>query len=210
MSDYVRQMPEASADLASAPRISERFHVDLPLLVLLLALTAFGLLVLYSASGQQLGVVVRQARFFVLAYVVMLVSAQISMRRYQRWTPSAYAVGIALLVAVIFAGTGAKGAQRWLTLGGFRFQPSEVMKLMVPLAVAWYLSSRVLPPRIQYVVVSLLLLGVPAALVLRQPDLGTALLIALSGLFVLFTSARSLFNSTCRPRMSISTFSKST
>ena len=104
MNDYVRSMPEASADLASTPAISERFHVDLPLLLLLLALTAFGLLVLYSASGQQLAVVVRQGRYFVLAYVVLLLSAQISMRRYQRWTPWVYAAGIALLVAVVFAG----------------------------------------------------------------------------------------------------------
>jgi rod shape determining protein RodA len=186
MSDYVRQMPEASADLARAPGLAERFHVDLPLLLLLIVLTAFGLLVLYSASGQQLPVVVRQARYFALAFVVMMVAAQFSMRRYQRWTPWAYAAGIALLVAVIFAGSGAKGAQRWLSIGGIRFQPSEVMKLMVPLAVSWYLSSRVLPPRILHVAVSLLLLGIPAVLVLRQPDLGTALLIASSGLFVLF------------------------
>lgn len=188
MSDYVRSMPEASADLARSPGISERFHVDLPLLLLLMALTAFGLVVLYSASGQQIGVVMRQVRYFALAYVVMLLAAQFSMRRYQRWTPWAYAAGVALLVAVIFAGTGAKGAQRWLSLGGFRFQPSEVMKLLVPLVVAWYLASRTLPPGIKYVVGSLLLLGLPAVLVLQQPDLGTALLIASSGLFVLFMS----------------------
>lgn len=186
MNDYVRQMPEATADLSSAPRISERSHIDAPLLVLLLALTAFGLLVLYSASGQQLDVVMRQVRYFALAYVVMVMAAQISLRRYQRWAPWAYAAGVALLVAVMLAGTGAKGAQRWLSLGGFQFQPSEVIKLLVPLAVAWYLSSRVLPPRISHVVVSLILLGVPALLVLQQPDLGTALLIASSGLFVLF------------------------
>jgi rod shape determining protein RodA len=186
MIDYVRQMPSASADLSRAPGISERFHIDLPLLILLLTLTAFGLLVLYSASGQQLGVVVRQLRYFLLAYVVMLSAAQISLRSYKRWTPWAYAAGVALLVAVMFAGTGAKGAQRWLSLGGFRFQPSEVTKLLVPLAVAWYLAPRVLPPRITNVVVSLVLLGVPAVLVLQQPDLGTALLIASSGLFVLF------------------------
>jgi rod shape determining protein RodA len=179
-------MPEASADLSRAPRISERFHVDVPVLVLLLVLTAFGLLVLFSASGQNMDVVMRQVRYFVLAYVVMLIAAQISLRRYQRWTPWAYVAGVALLVAVMFAGTDAKGAQRWLSLGGFRFQPSEVMKLLVPLAVSWYLSSRVLPPRIFYVMVSLMLLGLPAALVLQQPDLGTALLIAASGLFVLF------------------------
>ncbi len=188
MSDYVRQMPEASADLARNPSFSERFHIDLPLLGLLLVLTTLGLVVLYSASGQKMGAVIRQGRYFILAYVVMLVAAQVSLQRYQRWTPWAYLAGVGLLLAVIFFGTGAKGAQRWLALPGFRFQPSEIMKLMVPLALAWYLSSRVLPPKFQYVVISLVLIGLPSALVILQPDLGTALLLASSGLFVLFMS----------------------
>jgi rod shape determining protein RodA len=186
MGDYVRQMPSAAADLARRPGLAERFHIDIPLLVLLLALTLFGLIVLYSASGQQLGSVIRQGRYFVLAYVVMLVSAQLSLQSYYRWTPVVYLLGIGLLVAVLLAGTGAKGAQRWLSLGGFRFQPSEIMKILVPLMVAWYLSSRVLPPRFLNILLSLFILVIPAALVIRQPDLGTALLIASAGLIVLF------------------------
>jgi rod shape determining protein RodA len=184
--DYVRQMPSASADLARQPGLGERFHIDLPLLVLLLTLTLFGLIVLYSASGQVLGPVIRQGRYFLLAYVVMLASAQLSLLRYQRWTPLGYLLGVVLLVLVLVAGIGAKGAQRWLSLGGFRFQPSEIMKILVPLMVAWYLSSRVLPPRLPHIALSLVILAVPAALVIRQPDLGTALLIASSGLIVLF------------------------
>jgi len=184
--DYVRQMPEVSADLARRPGLSERFHLDLPLLLLLLVLTAFGLLVLYSASGQEFGAVWRQVRFFLVAYVAMFVAAQVSVQRYQRWAPAAYCLGIGLLVAVLVAGTGAKGAQRWLSLGGFRFQPSEIMKIFVPLTVAWYLSSRILPPRFSHILVSLVLLALPAWLIIRQPDLGTALLIAASGLIVLF------------------------
>jgi rod shape determining protein RodA len=92
------------------------------------------------------------------------------------------------LVAVIFVGVGAKGAQRWLEIGGFRFQPAEILKLVVPLTLAWYLSERILPPKFKYVIASLVLLGLPASLILRQPDLGTALLIAASGLFVLFVA----------------------
>jgi rod shape determining protein RodA len=179
-------MPSASADLARQPGLAERFHIDVPLLVLLLALTLFGLIVLYSASGQQLGAVVRQGRYFLLAYVVMLTCAQLSLQRYQRWTPLGYLLGVGLLVLVLVAGIGAKGAQRWLALGGLRFQPSEILKILVPLMVAWYLSSRVLPPRLPHIALSLVILAVPAVLVIRQPDLGTALLIASSGLIVLF------------------------
>ena len=187
MGDYVRQMPhQGSQDLARPPSTSSRLHIDLPLLVLLLALTGYGLFVLYSASGQNMGAVVRQGRYFLVAYVIMILGAQISLQRYMRWAPWLYLLGVGTLLAVMFFGVGAKGAQRWLSIGGFRFQPSEIMKLVVPLAVAWYLADRILPPRFGYVMVSLALVGVPAALILQQPDLGTALLIAASGLFVLF------------------------
>jgi rod shape determining protein RodA len=163
-----------------------RLHIDVPLLLLLMALTAYGLFVLYSASGQSMGAVIRQGRYFLVAYVIMILGAQVSLQRYMRWAPWLYLIGIATLVAVMFAGVGAKGAQRWLQIGGFRFQPSEIMKLVVPMAVAWYLADRILPPRFKFVVISLALIGLPAVLILQQPDLGTALLIAASGLFVLF------------------------
>ncbi len=187
MGDYVRQMPHhGSADLARPPSTASRFHIDVPLLLLLLALTAYGLFVLYSASGKDMGAVIRQGRYFLVAYVVMIAAAQISLERFTRWAPWFYLVGTATLVAVMFAGVGAKGAQRWLAIGGFRFQPSEIMKLVVPMAVAWYLADRILPPRFNHVLVALALIGLPSALILQQPDLGTALLIAASGLFVLF------------------------
>jgi len=187
MGDYVRQMPHhGSHDMARPPSAAMRFHIDVPLLVLLLLLTAYGLFVLYSASGQDMGAVVRQGRYFLVAYAIMICGAQISLQRYMRWAPWFYAVGVATLVAVMFFGVGAKGAQRWLSIGGFRFQPSEIMKLVVPMAVAWYLAERTLPPRFALVIMSLALVGLPAALILQQPDLGTALLIGASGLFVLF------------------------
>ena len=187
MGDYVRQMPhQGSQDLARPPSAATRFHIDIPLLVLLLILTAYGLFVLYSASGQDMGAVIRQGRYFLVAYVIMICGAQISLLRYMRWAPWLYLLGVGTLLAVMFFGVGAKGAQRWLSIGGFRFQPSEIMKLVVPMAVAWYLAERTLPPRFVFVIVSLGLVGLPAALILQQPDLGTALLIAASGLFVLF------------------------
>jgi rod shape determining protein RodA len=187
MGDYVRQMPDqGSADMARPPSAATRFHIDVPLLLLLSALTLYGLFVLYSASGQDMGAVVRQGRYFVVGYVIMILAAQVSLERYMRWSPWLYLVGIGTLVAVMFFGVGAKGAQRWLSIGGFRFQPSEIMKLVVPMAVAWYLADRILPPRFKYVIAALVMLGLPALLILQQPDLGTALLIAASGLFVLF------------------------
>ena len=186
MAEYVRQMPESAGPLNRAPSRATQVNVDIPLLILLLLLTAYGLLVLYSASGQDMGAVVRQGRYFVLAYLVMLGAAQIDLVRWSRWSPWGYLLGVALLLAVPFLGVGAKGAQRWLDFGGFRFQPSEIMKLAVPMTVAWYLGQRILPPRPRYVAACLALIAVPCGLIVRQPDLGTSLLIAASGLFAIF------------------------
>ena len=132
--------------------------------------------------------VVRQGRYFAVGYVVMILGAQISLQRYTRWAPWLYLVGVAMLLGVMFFGVGAKGAQRWLEIGGFRFQPSEIMKLVVPMAVAWYLADRILPPTFKHVMAGLALVVIPAGLILQQPDLGTSLLIAASGLFVLFVA----------------------
>jgi len=189
VADYLRQMPDhGSADLARRPGLASRLHIDIPLLLLLLVLTAYGLVVLYSGSGKSLDAVIRQGRYFLLAYAVMFTVAQISLARLMRWAPWFYLLGVALLVAVMVAGVGAKGAQRWLSIGGFRFQPSEIMKLVLPLTIAWYLADRSLPPRFFPILVALALVLVPTALILQQPDLGTSLLIAASGLFVLFVA----------------------
>jgi len=186
MADYVRQMPDTIGPLARPPALARQLHVDLPLLALLLTLTAFGLFVLYSASGQSADAVLRQGRYFVLAYLVMFAVAQISPVRWSRWSPWAYLAGVVLLIGVAVFGVGAKGAQRWLDLGVFRFQPSEIMKLAVPMTVAWYLGNRILPPGPKYVTACLVMIAVPCALIVRQPDLGTSLLIAASGLFGIF------------------------
>lgn len=187
MSDYVRQLPHhGSQDMAKRPSAAMRFHIDIPLLLLLLILTFYGLMVLYSASGQSIDAVVRQGRYLALAYVIMLLGAQVSLQRYARWAPWVYLAGVGMLVAVDLVGVGAKGAQRWLEVGGFRFQPAEIMKLGVPMILAWFLAGRVLPPRFFAVIGALALIGIPVALIVIQPDLGTALLIAASGLFVLF------------------------
>jgi len=187
-SDFVRQMPNMGTDLSRRDSVWQRMHIDLPLLLLLLALTAFGLVVLYSASGQSVYTLKRQGQFYLIAYLGMLVVAQFNLERIKRLTLPAYLVGVGFLIAVPYFGIGAKGAQRWLSIAGFRFQPSELLKLVVPMAVAWYLSNRVLPPKLKYTATSLLIIAIPTLLIARQPDLGTSILIATSGLFVLFFS----------------------
>ena len=184
--DFQRRMPEASRDLRKPVGIWQRIHIDMPLLLGLLALTAYGLVVLYSASGESKHYVQRQSIFIVLGYVAMFTAAQFKMTFLQRWSPWFYLSGVVLLGLVLFMGTGAKGAQRWLSIGGFRFQPSEVLKLAVPMMVAAYLGVRVLPPSFKHIVVTLILVAVPTVLILQQPDLGTSLLIAASGLIGLF------------------------
>ena len=137
MSEYLRQMPSSEGPLVRQPSVARQLHIAAPLLVLLGLLTAYGLLVLYSASGQSEAALYRQGRFFAVGYVAMIVVAQFSPVRWSRWSPWGYLLGTALLVAVIFAGDGAKGAQRWQDLGCFRIQPSEIKKLAVPKTDAW-------------------------------------------------------------------------
>jgi rod shape determining protein RodA len=162
------------------------FHIDLPLLVGVLLLSAFGLVVLYSASGENLGQVERQAVRILVALVVMLAVAQLNPTTLRRWSPWLYVVGLAMLLAVLVFGEVGKGAQRWLDLGIVRFQPSEMVKLAVPLMIAWYLAEKRLPPSWQRLAVAAVLIVVPVLMIAKQPDLGTALLVASAGIFVLF------------------------
>ena len=160
-------------------------HLDVPLLLGLVILATIGLAVLYSASGQSEAVVVRQLTRLGIAFLVLFVFAQIPPHYYEIWAPWVFAAGILLLLAVLVAGDAGKGAQRWLDLGLFRFQPSEIMKIAVPVMVAWYLADAALPPSPRQLAIAGLLIIVPTLLIIRQPDLGTALLIASSGVFVI-------------------------
>ena len=160
-------------------------RLDPVLLFLLMLIMSFGLLVLYSASGQDMAVVNRQAVRLGFGFVVMLLVSQVPPRVLRTWAPWLYGLGIAMLLATWVLGVG-RGTQRWLDIGLFRFQPSEVMKLAVPMMVAWYLHPRVLPPTWRAVGISLGILLIPTLLIARQPDLGTALLVAASGMFTLY------------------------
>tara|TARA_R110001592_G_scaffold321037_1_gene599302 strand:+ start:48498 stop:49640 length:1143 start_codon:yes stop_codon:yes gene_type:complete len=184
--DFVRQMDSGSSAFYGASSQWYKINMDLPLLVLLMALAGAGLFVLYSASGQSAHYVNRQLTYFGVGLVVMLITAQVPPRFLERWAVIPYAGGIVLLVGVLFFGVGAKGAQRWLEVGGFRFQPSEILKVSVPLMLASYLAPRILPPSFKHVFFALGFIALPPLLVGLQPDLGTAILIAVSGFFVLF------------------------
>ncbi len=183
--EFLRQLP-AGHSFNNRSGMLFKLHLDPILLVLICILSLVGLFVLYSGSGESIVHVKKQAMRFVLAFVVMIVFAQLDPSVYRRWSPWLYLLGLGALVAVLVMGTGAKGAQRWLQLPGLpRFQPSEFMKLAVPMMVAWYLSDRYLPPRFKHILGSLVLIFIPVVLVIKQPDLGTSLLIAASGIFVL-------------------------
>lgn len=164
----------------------ERLHIDLPLLLGLIAVMLFGLMVMYSASGKNLAMMDRQAMRMLLAIGVMIFLAQISPRTYEAFAPGLFVAGVALLLGVLFFGEASKGAQRWLNLGFIRFQPSELLKLAVPLMVARYIGKRPLPPSLKTLFVSLVMVFVPTILIAKQPDLGTSILIAASGIFVIF------------------------
>ncbi len=166
--------------------LSQRLHLDLPLLVGLVTLSGIGLIVLYSAGGESTSTMIRQAVRLVVAFSVMLAVAQINPRHLFHWSPWLYLAGLVLLLAVLYVGDVAQGAQRWLRLGPINFQPSELAKLTVPMMVAYFFAERTLPPRTLQVFVAALIAIVPTFLIVRQPDLGTALLIACSGGFVLF------------------------
>ena len=168
-----------------------RMHLDGPLLAALAAVVAFGLFVLYSATGENFGQWLNQLERLALALVTLVALAQVPPAWLRRISPLLYALGVVLLVAVAVHGSVGNGAQRWLDLKVVRFQPSEIMKLAVPMMCAWYLHERPLPPSWRDVAVVMALILVPSLLIAKQPDLGTALLVASAGLLVLFLAGMS-------------------
>jgi rod shape determining protein RodA len=179
--------------ISVAQRLLAGLHLDGPLLMALLTVCGLGLFVLYSAGGQNTDLIVRQGVRIAVASVTMLVIAQIHPKFLRLWAPWLFLGGIILLVLVLVMGETGKGAQRWLDVGIVRFQPSEIMKLAVPMMAAWYLHERPLPPTLRETLTVLLLLSMmPAALIARQPDLGTALLIAASGVLVILLAGMSM------------------
>lgn len=165
----------------------QRLHIDGWLLLILLVLAAGSLFVLYSASGKNWDLLIKQASSFGLGIVAAIVIAQFEPRFMARWVPLAYVVGVGLLLVVEVMGHTAMGATRWINIPGvIRFQPSEFMKIIMPATIAWYLARHNLPPKLKHIAISLVLIVIPFVLIAKQPDLGTGLLILASGAFVLF------------------------
>lgn len=167
---------------------AKALHVDLTLFALLLALIGFGLLILYSASNANMGMIMRQAFRLIFATLIMLILAFIPPHKYKIWTPWLYGVGLGLLIAVMIMGKIGKGAQRWLELGLFRFQPSEIMKLAVPMMTAWFFDRQSNPSSLKSICIAGLIIFIPALIIAKQPDLGTGIMVAIAGLCVIFVA----------------------
>lgn len=172
--------------------VVEFFKVDLTLLILLLTLSAMGLTMLYSASSQSETTIIKQAINFLIGFGAMFFIAQIPTSFFKRIAVFLLIFGTITLILVFVIGTSAGGATRWLNLGFFMYQPSEMMKIITPIAIASILSDKFLPPRFLPSLVSATIIFTVATLILLQPDLGTAIIVASSGLFVLFFSGFSI------------------
>lgn len=160
-------------------------HLDPFLLLLLLTLIIFGFFILYSASNQQFTIVLQGLIHIGLAAIIMLVIAQLPPYFYERWTPWLYGISLLFLFAVLIIGHIDKGGQRWINFGLFRLQPSEIMKLALPMMLAWYYTNRNLPPKFKDLLVSVFIIIIPVILTAKEPDLGTAITLLIGGACVL-------------------------
>lgn len=176
----------SNTPLYKFPRLG--LHIDVPLFILILILASLGMVILYSASSQSMAVLMRQFMRLGAALGLMFFLAFIPPHKYKNWTPSLYFFGLILLIAVMIIGKIGKGAQRWLDLGFFRFQPSEIMKLAVPMMLAWYVDKKKIPMSASTVIICALLMLIPCGLIAKQPDLGTAIMVAIAGGSVLFAA----------------------
>jgi len=178
--------------LTGAARVLFELKLDGPLIIGLALVAVYGLIILYSASGQSLVVIYRTLGRLALGTAAMLLLAQVNPNFLRRTSPWLYAVGVFLLFVVYGVGHIGKGAQRWLDLGIIRFQPSEIMKLAVPMTVAWFLHERALPPSYPTLLLLTGMILLPVGLVAVQPDLGTACLIAIAGALVIVMAGLSV------------------
>ena len=184
--DFVRRLSDTGYGFERTVGIGDKVHLDFTIVVLLILISAYGLLVLYSAVYPNQSAVISQVVKIGIAGLVMVVLAQISPVFYQRLAPWLFIFALFLLVMTYFFGTEVNGSRRWLRIPGLvGFQPSELMKLALPMALASYFHDRHLPPKKRHILWALMIICLPTALVVPQPDLGTALIIFMSGILVL-------------------------
>ena len=184
--DFVRRLPDSGFVFQRKSGLGDKVHLDFPLMFLMLCISSYGLLILFSAVDQQSGPILAQSIKLGIATIVMIVMAQISPILYLRLAPWLFVVGVILLVLTYMVGYEVNGSKRWLRIPGLlSFQPSEIMKLVVPMILAWYFHDRHLPPRAKHVVWAIVMITIPVLMIAGQPDLGTALIIGASGLLVL-------------------------
>jgi len=186
-SEFQRNLKDSLSDFSSSRGMWRRLRIDSVLLVLLSVIAVFGLAVLYSASGGDETRVFRQAVYLGVAFFVMFLIAQFPVKTIQALAPIAYFVGVILLGLVLAYGVEVNGSRRWLDVFGLiRFQPSELMKIAVPLTVAAYLARVPAPADLRQLLTAAVIAFVPFLLIARQPDLGTSLLIGASGIVVIW------------------------
>lgn len=186
---FLRQAPRDGLSTALQSTFLERMHLDPWLLLFLLANACLGLIALYSASAQDIVLVSKQAMSFTIGFIVMITVAQISPKVYQSLSPLFYILSMLALIAVMLFGESRLGAQRWIDIPGIgSVQPSEFMKIGMPMMIAWFLSRKPLPPNLKHIFLSLALICIPFLVIAKQPDLGTSALVLASGTFVLFLS----------------------
>lgn len=169
-------------------KFSQHLHLDFPLLLGLFCLTGIGLFILYSADNQSQALHLRQGFRLLIAFAVMFLFAQVGPAKWRKWAFPLYMCGLILLLAVLIIGVVGKGAQRWLDFGILRFQPSEIMKLAIPMYLASYLNEKRLPPNNKTLFICLMIILVPVMMTAKQPDLATALMLACSGACVILFS----------------------
>lgn len=162
-----------------------KLHLDPIVTVCLSVLCIIGLFVLFSATNEDIHMLERQAMRMVGGFLLLFIFAQISPRTYKAWAPWLFGIGVLMLLAVLIIGRVDQGARRWLVFGPIRFQPSEFMKIIVPMALAWWFGQHESPPRLRVSAIACAMLSVPFLLTAKQPDLGTAILIGMAAASVI-------------------------
>ncbi|MBE8215830.1 MAG: rod shape-determining protein RodA [Endozoicomonadaceae bacterium] len=185
--DFIHQLNK-DTELSNQSNRLKRLNLDPVAFFLIVLLCILSLFILYSSSHCNTHLIVRQAIHMGIGFFMILILAHISPKKIQHMIFFYYLLGVALLIFVLISGSGAKGAMRWLNCFGFRFQPSEFMKFIMPITIAAYITRYPLPCNYKQIFVALILMAIPVLLIAKQPDLGTAILVFLSGLIVIFLS----------------------